>query len=258
MRIRDEAERPERLRFASTSKIAPSRRAGVVAVVAAIGLAVVVIATAPVPAGARPHLFSPPPMLLFDFGPIDDQLEILVRERELIAVDAWTHSVVSVDLHRGEEVLWEGVRGRIALVITDRRALATVPGASMWAERSFELRESEPQRVLMGDRVAMLVTDRRVLGFEGISGSWSEVGLRPREPVLLAAAGTNVAVAVTRTRALGVAAARGGLFEADLGIREEIQSLRAHGSLATITTELRLLTFRAPDGSWQSTDLSFR
>lgn len=206
----------------------------------------------------RPPFFGSPVVPLFDFGPIEDQLEILIRERELIAVDAWTHSVITAEIARGEVVLWSGVRGRVALVITDRRALATVPGASMWAERRFELRESAPERVLIGDRVALIVTDRRVYGFEGISGSWSEAGLGPREEVLLSAAGTNVAVAVTRTRVLGVAAARGGLFEEELGIREEVQSLRARGSLATVTTRLRLLTFRAPDGSWQSTDLSFR
>lgn len=221
------------------------------AVLAASGIGI------PTAAHAR-HFGFFPQVPLLDFGPIEDQLEILVRDREILAVDAWTHAITSVDLFRGESVLWTGVRGRVALAITDRRALATVPGLSSWAERAFELRESSPERILLGDRVALLVTDRRVFGFEGVSGSWSEAGLGPREEVLLADAGTNVAVAVTRTRVLGVAAARGGLFQADLGIREEVQSLHAHGSLATVTTRLRLLTFRAPDGIWQSTDLSFR
>ena len=211
------------------------------------------------PAAARSGFFDHGPILpLLDLRPIEDQLEIVIREREILAVDAWTRSVTAIDLERQEDVLWTGVRGRVALVITDRRALAAVPGAAVWAQRSFAIAESEPSRVLIGDRVALVVTDRRVLGFEGISGSWSESDLGPREKVLSAEAGTNVAVAVTRTRVLGVAAARGGLFQADLGIREDVESLRVHGSFATVTTRLRLLTFRAPDGSWQATDLSFR
>jgi hypothetical protein len=210
-------------------------------------------------AESRDHFFGEAPFpLLLDLGPIEDQLEIVRSEHELLAVDAFTHAVVSVILERNESILWSGVRGRVALVVTDRRALATVPGSSHWAERAFELRESAPERILLDDRVALIVTDRRVFGFEGVSGSWSEAGLRPREQVLSAAAGTNVAVAVTRTRVLGVAAARGGLFEAGLNLREQVQSLHARGSLATVTTDDRLLTFRAPDGSWQATDLSFR
>lgn len=198
------------------------------------------------------------PVPLFDLRPLEDQLEIVVRDRELLAVDAWSHSVATVDLGRTEVLLSTAVRGRIALAITNRRLLAAVPGASDWTEREFQLSESEPLRVVLGDRVALVATDRRVFGFEGISGTWSENGLGPRESVLAAEAGTNVAIAVTRTRVLGVAALGGGLFEAGLGIREEAQSLRVHGSFATVTTRLRILTFRAPGGSWQSTDLSFR
>ena len=242
----------------AAAPLAAWRRAAFLIVAAVFAIATLVAFGAG-SAGARPHGFGySQPLPFVDLGPIDDQLEILVRERELIAVDAWTRTIVATDLARQEVVTWTGVRGRVALVITDRRLLATVPGSSVWAERRFELRESEPERVLLGDRVALVVTDRRVYGFEGVTGSWSEAGLGPREHVLLSAAGTNVAVAATRTRVLGVAALRGGLFEAELGIREEVQSLRAHGSLATVMTRLRLLTFRAPDGAWQSTDLSFR
>jgi hypothetical protein len=213
------------------------------------------IATAPPPAVAT-FFFSQPPFL--DFGPIEDQLEIVVRARELLAVNAFTGGVVSADLERGENVLWTGVRGRVALVVTDRRALGTVPGQSHWAERAFELRESEPQGIVIGERVAMIVTDRRVLGFEGVNGSWSEAFLQRREPVLSVQAGTNVAVAVTRNRVLGEAAAGGGIFQAGLELRENVQAVHAHGSLATVTTALRLLTFRAPEGDWQATDLRFR
>jgi len=219
-------------------------------------VAVAILTAAP---DARAHFFGGVPIVpLFDLGPIEDQLEIIQRERELLAVDAWTHAIVSVEIELGENVLWTGVRGRIALAVTNRRMLAVVPGSAQWAERPFELRESGPERILLQDRVALLVTDRRVLGFEGVSGSWSETNLVPRERVLAAVAGTNVAIAVTHTRAVGVAAARGGMFETRLGIRENVETIHAQGSLATVTTRIRLLTFRAPDGNWQATDLDFR
>lgn len=193
-----------------------------------------------------------------DLDPIEDQLEIIERDDELLAVDAWTGSVAIVELGLDEEILWSGVRGRVALVITDRRFLAALPGRIGWSEKQTGVFESAPLHLVLGDRVALLATDRRVLALDALAGTWSETSLGPRERVLQAGAGTNVAVAVTRTRVLGVAAARGGLFEAELGIRENAQALRVHGSFATVTTRDRLLTFRAPDATWQSTRLPFR
>lgn len=231
---------------------------------AAVLALVVASALTAAPGEARTRYFSGPnvhvfttPSPFFDLRPIEDQLEIVERGDHLLAIDAWSGSAASVELFIDEDVLWTEVRGRVALVITSRRMLATVP-ASDWQERLFGVSESHPARVVLGDRVALIATDRRVLSFEGLSGTWSETSLGPRERVLSAAAGTNVAVAVTRTRVLGVAAASGGVFEAELGIREEAEQLRVHGSFATVETKLRLLTFRAPSGTWVSTDLPFR
>lgn len=226
--------------------------------------AVAFVALAAAPAEARTRYFSGPNVHVFttpspflDLRPIEDQIEIVQRDEHLLAVDAWSGAVAETELGIDEHVLWSHVRGRVALVVTNRRMLATVP-ADDWNERLFEVSESEPVRIVVGDRVALVATDRRVLTFEGLSGTWSETTLGPRERVLSAAAGTNVAVAVTRTRVLGVAAASGGVFEAELGIREEAEQIRVHGSFATVETKLRLLTFRAPAGTWVSTDLPFR
>ena len=219
---------------------------------------VLVAAAAFAPGGAAAFPFDFFPPALLDLRPIEDQLELVQRGHQLLAIDAWSGVALSIDLDLGEEVLWSRVRGRIAIAITDRRVLATVPGASRWTEKEIGVSESSPFTAVVGDRVALLATDRRVLGFEGVSGSWSEAGLGPREEVLDAGAGTNVAVAVTRTRVLGVAAARGGLFEAELEIRERVEALHMHGSFATATTARRVLTFRAPEGAWQATDLSMR
>ncbi len=227
-------------------------RLGVAVAIAAAGL----VPSLAAPAGAM-HGFPPSPAPSYDPRPIEDQLEIVERNRQILAIDAWTGAVAVADLRVDEEVLWRKVRGRIALVVTGERLLAAVPGFG-WSERELGVSESGPLHLALGDRVAVVATDRRVFGFEGLSGTWSQSGLGPREKVLAVAAGTNVAVATTRTRVLGVAAARGGLFEADLGIREPAESIRAHGSFATVTTPRRILTFRAPDGVWQSTDVTFR
>jgi hypothetical protein len=234
---------------------------------AAVGACALVLAAPVVPgtpaeartryySGPNVHIFSQP-VPWFDLRPIEDQLEIVVRDEHLLAIDSWSGSAAQAELGIDEEIQWSDVRGRIALVITNRRMLATVP-ASDWSERLFEVSESAPREIVLGDRVAMIATDRRVLALEGLSGTWSETSLGPRERVLAAAAGTNVAVATTRTRVLGVAAASGGVFEAELGIRESPESVRVHGSSATVETKLRLLTFRAPSGTWVSTDLPFR
>lgn len=201
--------------------------------------------------------FLPPPAPWYDPRPIEDQLEILERNDQLLAIDAWTGAVAALDLRIDEAVLWRAVHGRIAFVVTDERLLAAVPGFG-WNERELGVSESGPLHLALDDRVAIVATDRRVLGFDGLSGTWSQSGLGPREKVLAVAAGTNVAVAATRTRVLGVAAGRGGLSEADLGIREPVESIRAHGSFATVATPRRILTFRAPDGTWQATDVTFR
>jgi hypothetical protein len=141
-------------------------------------------------ADARTVTIAPPPG--FDLGPLEDQLEIIELEREILALDPWTGAALAVGLGREEAVRWRGVRGRVGLVVTDRRLLATVPGAARWTERELGVNESSPQRVLLGDRVALVVTDRRVFAFEGMSGTWNECALRPREQVLEAGVGTNV------------------------------------------------------------------
>lgn len=194
----------------------------------------------------------------FDLGPLEDQLEVVELERKILALDPWTGAALAIDLGREEVVRWRGVRGRVGLVVTDRRLLATVPGAARWAERELGVSESSPQRVLLGDRVALVVTDRRVLAFEGVAGNWNELDLRPREQVLEAGVGTNVAVAATRFRVFGVAALRGGPFEHELDIHDELVGLSVHAGFATVTTRKILLTFRAPGANWSETHLPVR
>lgn len=207
-------------------------------------------------ADAQTVTIAPSPGL--DLGPLEDQLEIVELEREILAFDPWTGAALAVGLGRDEVVRWRGVRGRVGLVVTDRRLLATVPGAARWTERELRVSEALPQRVLLGDRVALVVTDRRVLAFEGVSGTWNEIDLRPREGVLEAGVGTNVAVAATRFRVFGVAALRGGPFEHELDVHDELVGLSVHAGFATVTTRKVLLTFRTPDANWSETRLPIR
>ncbi len=204
--------------------------------------------------GAQPLLEEPS----FDELPLEDVLEIVILERELLAVDARGGGQTRVRLRLAEQVLWTGSRGKIAVALTDQRALAVATGSAAWQELGWRRVERPPQRALLGDRVAVLATGERAIGFDGESGNLVEAHLGPGELVLDARAGANAAVVVTDRRALGLSPRRGGFFPASLGAKEQLASVTAGANLATVTTDRRLLIFRAPSGSWEERRLDLR
>ena len=183
--------------------------------------------------------------------PLADVLEVLVLDRQLVAVDARGGGQRELSLRLGERVLWTGARGRVGVALTDQRVLAVAAGSAAWQEADRQLDEALPGDALLGDRVALVVTSRRVLGFDGGSGNLVESRLGVRERVLARRAGENVAVVVTDRRALGLSPLVGGFFEAKLSIAERFESVTAAANLATVTTDRRVLIFRAPSGSWE-------
>src|SRR5690606_38216091 len=116
-------------------------------------------------------------------------------------------------LELGERVLYAKQRGRVGVVVTDRRLLAVTASSGAWQEARHRNGESPPADVELGDRVALVVTPLRVIGLDGKTGNLVEARLGPQERALATAVGQNVAAAVTARRALGVSAARGGFFE---------------------------------------------
>lgn len=190
--------------------------------------------------------------------PLEDLLQIVVLERELLAVDAESGGDTRESLELGERVLWQGARGRVGVVLTDRRVLAVGTGSAAWQDARYRRRERPPSRAHLGDRVALVLLATRALGFNGGSGNLVERSLGPGEAILELGVSGNVAVVVTDRRALGLSPFAGGFFEAKLQLRERVEAVRATGNLATVTTSRRLLTFRAPSGSWGERNLDLR
>lgn len=190
--------------------------------------------------------------------PLVDLLEIVVLQRELLAIDANGGGQNEERLLRGEQVRWTGSRGRVGVVLTDQRILAVSTISASWQSVRYMQGESPPVGATLGDRVALLLTNKRAIGFDGNSGNLIERSLGPGEPVVGSAVGDNVAVVVTPRRALGLSAFRGGFFQTKLHVGERMESVAAKANLVTLTLSNRLLFFRAPTGTWEERNLDIR
>jgi len=183
--------------------------------------------------------------------PLADVLEILVVDRELLAIDAAGGGQTVARLRLHENVLWKGARGKVGVIITDQRVLAVATQSGSWQEIDFGRTETRPESALLGERVALAITSERVLGFNGGSANLVEYRLKPRERVLIARAGDNVGVVVTDRRALGLSPFLGGFFAVSLALGDPIESVTADSNLATLTSGRQLLIFRATTGTWE-------
>jgi len=186
-----------------------------------------------------------------DEVPLADLLEVLVLDRQLIAIDARGGGQLATPLRLAERVSWTGARGKVGIALTDQRILAVAAGSGAWQEVDRHRKETLPTEASLGDRVALVVTSRRAIGFDGGSGNLVESRLGVRERVQVVRTGPNVAVLVTDRRALGLSPDVGGFFETTLRLEERLESVDAGANLATVTTDRRVLIFRAPSGSWE-------
>ena len=190
--------------------------------------------------------------------PIEDVLQIVVLDRELVAIDALGGGGPRERLEIGERLLRYAARGRVGIAVTDRRMLAVGVGSGSWQDTRYRQGEIPPRDFLLGDRVALLLTSKRALGFDGGSGNLIELSLGPAETVLGLEIGRNVAVIVTDRRALGLSPFAGGFFSERMRLRERLEAIDASANLATVTTSRRLLTFRSPTGGWEERDRNLR
>lgn len=223
-----------------------ARRGGLVAALAACALVLAASASAF-------EQFDPRSQV-----PLAELLQIVVLPRTLLAIDATSGGQTRQDLELGENVLWQGTRGRVGAVITDRRLLLVATNSAAWQQARYRQGESPPDAVLLGDRVALVSTRKRAIGFDGGSGNLVESSLGPREVVLQSAVGENVGVILTDRRALGVTPFAGGFFEVKTTLGESAESLVASANLVTLRTPRRILIFRATNGSWEERDRSLR
>jgi hypothetical protein len=183
--------------------------------------------------------------------PLADVLEILVVDRDLLAIDAAGGGQTTARLRLNETVLWKGARGKVGVIITDQRVLAVATQSGSWQEIDYGRTEQRPESALLGERVALVITSERVLGFNGGSGNLAEYRLGPREKVLAARVGENVGVVATDRRALGISPFKGGFFSTALELGDQIEAISAESNLATLTVRRRLLIFRATTGTWE-------
>jgi hypothetical protein len=183
---------------------------------------------------------------------LEDVLQVKVLDREVIAYPATRSGRIFLRLEIGESVLWTGTRGRVAVVLTDRRMLGAGPGSSAWSIRRYISGEVPQVSAQLGKRIALVVTTKRALGFSSTDSRWMDREIEVGERVLLTEAGVSTGVVVTSRRALGFSPDRGGFFDVDIQIRERIEDVEAGSGLATVTTSRRVLVFRGRTGSWEA------
>jgi hypothetical protein len=185
-------------------------------------------------------------------------LDVVVLEREILAIDAESGGETRERLEIGERVLFAKQRGKVGVAVTDRRILAVATRSGSWQEARYRVGETPPQEAGLGDRVALVLTAQRAIGFDGGSGNLVESSIGPQELATQSAVGQNVAVVITNRRALGLSSDRGGFFETRLRLGERVQSISALAKTVTLHTDRRLLIFRGPSGSWEERRLPLR
>lgn len=186
----------------------------------------------------------------FARDPLSDQIDVIVVDREVIAIDARGGAERSIDLHLREEVGFRAASGIVGAALTSERVLLFAANRG-WLEMRWQNGEHPPDRVLLGERVALLATSRRVIGFNAESGIAIEERVSKREPVLDLAVGANAGVALTTRRLLGLSLAASNFVEEKVGLNEPVESLDAGANIITATTPLRLLIFRATGANWE-------
>ena len=180
-----------------------------------------------------------------------ERIDVIAIERDgrdLFAFDALTGRRSAIRLELGEEVYFERSRGRVGLVLTDRRALGVATGVG-WQEMRYRLQEKAAEIGLVEDRLAVVVTGRRALGFLG-AGVWVEERFTPHESVEVLRVGSAVGVVITNRRALGLSPAVDHFVETDIQLKEVLESVSARDTQGTLRTNRRILVFSAPRAFW--------
>jgi len=178
-----------------------------------------------------------------------DVVTIQQDGRDLLAINSVTGSKARVRLDIDEIVLFNESRGRVGIVLTDRRALGVSVGGS-FQEVRYRAPERAPDFALVSERVALVATTQRALGFIGRSGGWIEESLPPGESVEAIRVGAAVGIATTNRRALGLAPDVGRFASVDFRLRENLESIDAEDTLATLHTDQRILVFSGPRAVW--------
>ena len=178
-----------------------------------------------------------------------DVLSIQQDDRNLYGFNSLTGSRARVRLEIGEVVLFNESRGRVGIVLTDRRALGLTVGGN-FQEVRYRLTERRPDFAVVSERVALVATTQRALGFVGKFGGWIEENFALDESAKALRVGTGVGIATTNRRALGLAPDVGRFASVPFNLRESLESVDAEDTLATLWTDQRILVFSGPRAVW--------
>ncbi len=186
----------------------------------------------------------------FTRDPLSDQIDVVVVDREVLAIDARGSAERSIGLHLREQVGFHGAGGIVGVALTSERVLFFAANRG-WLELRWESGEVPPDSVLLGERVALLATSKRVIGFNAESGLAVDERVGRREPVLDLAIGANTAAVLTSRRLLGLSLSAARFIEEKLGVNEAVESMQAGANIITVTTARRVLIFRSTGGNWE-------
>ena len=195
-----------------------------------------------------------PPLVRQDEVVLEDQIALDVIDRDVYGFDAQGGGRNHLRLELGEEVISSGSRGRVALVMTNRRALALASGAGSWREISLRVGESSQALTWLAPRVLVIATAQRILGFDSGTATWLGVDVGPHEAVTHVKLGTSTAVVVTDRHVYGLSPDAGGFFRQSLRIHERLERVSASATLGQVLTDQRILVFRSPGGVWSVED----
>lgn len=180
---------------------------------------------------------------------LEDLIAVQVLGREVVAFDLQGSGQLVERLELDEEVLHTASRGRVALVLTNRRMLGATPRSASWQSERYRLTEQPQEHAWISQSLAVVVTEKRALAFFG-TGNWAEARLGPHEELRTTRVGPATAVVITDRRALGISTGTGGFFEVSLRLNEAVESVQALSDVATVTTSQRVLVFKGPSGLW--------
>lgn len=103
---------------------------------------------------------------------VDEEVYLLVRERELMAFSAVGNRWVTKDLISGERVLESKYGGHVAVVLTNLRVLGFSALVDRWDEERLEVGESVVTVEAEGN-VGAAITNLRAFGFSVKAGKWT-------------------------------------------------------------------------------------
>lgn len=103
---------------------------------------------------------------------VEQEVNLLVREREFLAFSAVGERWIIQNLISGERVLESGFDGHVAVAVTNLRVLGLSALTNRWSEARLEVGESMVSVEAEGN-VAVVVTALKAFGFSARTGRWT-------------------------------------------------------------------------------------